>query len=164
MIQKRYFSLIEVLVGISMLASVGGVLGWKMAPLFKEKKYKSDLARLKQACLALQRIALNTQSDWQLVLKQGNDLWTVEEHNMLGLKAPFHVKPLYIADILLDGEKISELKIEFFASGKVLPEGTLSIEQKENPTREEWALSKMFHQETGNEVSFLTSDRSASSQ
>ncbi len=141
---KRPFTLLELLVGFTLLLLVGGLIGWRGRDAIVKKRFETDFASFKQTCEVCQRIAVATQSDWRGILRKEGSNW-VFETTCIDHKAMRPLKPVSLHGIsmLFNRGTLSDgWTLEFFASGKVSPEGTLLFTQ--GPKEKELTFPDLF--------------------
>ena len=68
--KKRPFSLLELIVGISILALVSSAVIWKMSRLIERKRFDSSVDRIQSRIFTCRRLAMNMQADWKAVLEK----------------------------------------------------------------------------------------------
>lgn len=156
---KRSFTLLEWMIAISLLLIASGLTGWKMRDALLKRKFRSDLDRLRSRCLVCQRLAASTQTDWSGVLRKEKKGWVFElrcvDSSRMGKFAPLKIE---IGSILLNGKKLEEIPIDFFASGKIHPEGKLLFREEKYALKEEWDLPQIFFAEEGEKLGPLHPD------
>ena len=125
--KRRAFTLLELLIGMSLLTSIGGVIGLRVAPLIQKKQFHNEVSLLKNELASLHQMALTTQSDWSLVITREENGWSLQENCT---KTPRlctkHLKPIRSAVLSLDDAPVKDLTFTFYATGLVLPEGKLA--------------------------------------
>lgn len=156
---KRSFTLLEWMIAISLLLIASGLTGWKMRDALLRRKFASDLDRLRSRCLVCQRLAASTQTDWSGVLRKEKKAWVFEvrcvDSSRMGRFAPLKIE---VGSILLNGKKEEAIPIEFFASGKIHPEGKLLFLEEKHALKEEWNLPEIFFSEEGEKLGPLHPD------
>ena len=145
---KRPFTLIELLIGFSLLTSIGGLIGWRVGPLIQKKQFANDVARLQNELVSLHQLAVSTQSDWSLAIEHKGSGWTLKEECV---KTPRlctkHLKPIESASLAFNDKAIDRVTFTFYATGLVLPEGNLTCTQAQLKEAKTLSLSKLFQQE-----------------
>ena len=156
---KRSFTLLEWMIAISLLLIASGLTGSKMRDALVKRKFRSDLDRLRSRCLVCQRLAASTQTDWSGVLRKEKKGWSFEvrcgDSSRMGRFAPLKIE---IGSILLNGKKVEEIPVDFFASGKIHPEGKLLFLGEKNALKEEWNVPQIFFAEEGEKLGPLHPD------
>ncbi|HSX25505.1 MAG TPA: hypothetical protein VLE89_00685 [Chlamydiales bacterium] len=141
----KRFTLLEVMVGITLLLLASGLIGWKMHGAIQKKRFSANLERFKERCALCQRLAMVTQADWRGLLKQKGDRLIFEttciESKEINGFAPLTLDSL---SLYLDGKKADDLTIEFFSTGQIYPQGLLLFRQTKGSLQEEWSLSQIF--------------------
>jgi prepilin-type N-terminal cleavage/methylation domain-containing protein len=145
---KRPFTLLEVMVAIALLVIASGGIAWKMQGAVRKKQFQSQVERLHTRLAVCQRMAMAMQADWRAVLQHKGNEWILQAFCDEGTRK---LAPLVLhLEILLDGKKVNEVAVDFFASGQVLPGGVLTLSQKGE--RVEWKLSEIFQREGGEKL------------
>jgi len=148
--RRRFFTLLEVMVGIALLTLASGVIGWRMHKAIQKKKFQSGIERLKERFFICQRLAVATQDDWTGEFKQKEKDWVFELSCIDGKIKKLPTLTLEGITIALNGKKVSELDFEFYSSGQVVPEGVLRFSQ--DSLQEEWKISEIFQREEGKKL------------
>jgi prepilin-type N-terminal cleavage/methylation domain-containing protein len=146
---KRSFTLLEILIGIALLAIASGLVGWKMHRAIQKKEFHSALERLKSRFIVCQRLAVATQADWQGQFQKSEAGWVFETTCDEGRVKKLSPLQLGSLEILLDGKRVNGLTVDFFASGQVSPAGTFRFMRKEEIV--EWKVSELIQREEGNQ-------------
>ena len=127
---------------MALLVIASGAIGWKMHKAVAKKQFQSQLERLKDRFTVTQKLAIAMQADWKGVLKKSGKGWVFETVCEEGSARKFAQLRLDSLDIRFGGKTFDDLTIDFFASGKVLPEGTLSISSGSEKAK--WEVSDFF--------------------
>lgn len=144
---RRFFTLLEVMVAIALLTLASGVIGWKMHKAIEKKRFQSAIERLKERFFICQRFAVTTEADWKGELKQEKKEWVFASTCIDGkFKSLIPLKFEKIS-VALNGKPVQKLDFDFYASGQVVPEGTLSF--TEGTLRQEWKVSEICQREAG---------------
>ncbi len=144
-------TLMELLVVLGLIAGLSGILGWRTLPLIEEKRFRSETARMKQEILFLYRMAINTQTDWNLTgVKEGKE-WIVMRQALESSALPFSERPQKYCswDLTLNGQPLEKFTMEFYATGTVAPVGIWQLQSRRSELKDTWSSSDLFHQETG---------------
>lgn len=144
---RRFFTLLEVMVAIMLIAIASGGVIWKMQGAIRKKQFQSELERFRARLTVCQRLAVAMQADWTGTLKKNGKEWIFDIDCEEGARVRKWAPLTLHAAISLDGEKFDELQVDFFASGQVHPSGTLVFSQHEE--RVEWRLSEIFQRDEG---------------
>lgn len=144
------------MVAIVLLVMASSVIGWKMHGAVRKKQFQSELERLRARFTATQKLAVATQADWKCVLKKDHKTWILETSCEEGAERKFSPLRLKTMEIFFDQKKVDELTFDFFASGKVLPEGVFSFTC---PTEQVlWKSGDLFQREEGKKLGPLHPD------
>src|SRR5262245_18402494 len=73
---RRYlFTLLEVMIGIALLAIIAGTLFWRLDRMVARKRFASDLKSLRGTLISTRNLAINTKMDFRLELKRSKKGW-----------------------------------------------------------------------------------------
>lgn len=125
---RRFFTLLEVMIGIALIALASSLIGVKMHHAIEKKRFQSTLESLKARIMVTQKLAISTQDDWQLTLEKKGHAWTL--HTVCENKkklSPLHFQNF---DVYLNGKKVDCLTLDFFSTGEVLPNGKILLKDK----------------------------------
>lgn len=135
------FTLLEIMVVVCLLALSGSALAWKAQKWFEREKFFTDVSRFKSFLIGARMSALNTRSDWKLEIVEGKGKATA----ILSCRENPEMGPQIFS---LGALKIDRGKqFVFYSSGKVEPEGIVSVE-KEGVGKKEFDLAALFRMET----------------
>ena len=132
-ITKRSFSLLEILIGISLLLAASGVLGLRWHQSIQLRKFDTSLTGFRDACQVAYRLAVTTQTDWQGTLKKGPDGWVFEVVCLEG-ERPCRLKPVDLKNLEITKSHAclpNPWCLIFFSSGKINPEAVLTFSNTE---------------------------------
>jgi len=156
---RRYFTLLEVMVGLTLLLIAAGAIGWKMHGFIEKRRFQSDLDRLKFRLMTLQTLSANMQSDWLGVLRREKKNWIFESHCIDQPKIRFATTGSFQSfEIFFNNETLDTLEIFFYSSGEVKPMGSLLFHPRSNQTGmkdQEWVLPEIFQKQKGDGVKNL---------
>ena len=146
---RRYLSLLEVMVALAILAITATAVGWRTHAFFTKKKFQSSLEQLSSRMFTLHQMAVNMQADWRGVLKRHGNQWIFEASCIEQPSArAFPSISLSPFDLLIDGREEKVFTIEFFSSGEIRPKGHLVFRQDGHS--KEWTLPDLFQKEQEN--------------
>lgn len=124
---KRSFTLLEIMLAISIIVMAGGVLSWKLHGMLEKKRFSSSVERLSSRMVSCRFLALNMQADWKGILrKQTDSRWVFEAFcveaggNVPSLKVDFSA-------VDWEGEKTDKVEFLFTATGHIIPAGKLQL-------------------------------------
>jgi prepilin-type N-terminal cleavage/methylation domain-containing protein len=119
---KRALTLLELIVVIAIVAISASLVAYRMQGAISTKHFTADIERLQTRLTLAQKLALSTQSDWNLRLYQKQGMWILESVSEEGKAlAPLKFDSM---DIFFNEKKVKEVAFEFFATGKIFPQGT----------------------------------------
>lgn len=148
----QFFSLLELMVAISILAIAAGGIFWRINTLIERNRFDTDAQRFCNLLLTSRMLAINTQSDWRLQIENTSNGWDLELVCREDLDQQPVRRKLSSFKIEFEGQGIKNLFFDFFSSGQVFPKGALRLIQDKkgsSPQRIEWKLPELFHQEQG---------------
>jgi prepilin-type N-terminal cleavage/methylation domain-containing protein len=125
--KKSDFTLLEVMIGIAILAIASGALFWRMNQMVERRRFDSDGTRFRSMLVSTRSLAINMKMDFRLEMKEGKEGWSARiicrEDPDLVYRLP-HFSPMKV--IFNQGAK-EELSVDFFSSGFVGPKGQLTL-------------------------------------
>ncbi|HSX13439.1 MAG TPA: type II secretion system protein [Chlamydiales bacterium] len=149
---KKTFSLIEVMVAISLIAMVASAMGWKMYGMIAKKRFSSNMERLRSRLLTSRRLAMNMQSDWK-----GNLYFLGKEAHFSSQcvddERVSQLPTLKLGSLVvkLNGEEMKNISFDFTSSGDISPQGKIQIKAG-NLEPIDWNLSEIFSLEEGSKA------------
>ena len=146
-LRKSSFSLLEVMVVITLITLASASMGWKVHGMVAKKRFSSNVERLRSRLFATRQIAVNTQEDFRghLVKKGATcsfQAWCVENPKTANI-------PLLSMDFFnffLNGEEKNEIFFDFTSSGDIFPQGCLQIR---GVSVVDWTLPDLFSFQEG---------------
>jgi len=147
---NRRLTLLEVVVGLSLLLLAAGSLGWKMQNYLEKRRFRTSAEQMKSRMMTIQRLAVNQQSDWRGELTHEGKNWVFRVECLDPPRAKSS-SPIYLrgAEVMLNGKKEEAVTFGFFSSGFVQPSGVLEIRSVKDGEIERWELPRIFGQEEG---------------
>ncbi len=123
---NRFFTLLEIMVGLTLVLMAAGAISWKMHGWIETKRVKADLEQLKSRIRTIQTMAINMQADWEGTLKQDGNHWVFEA---VCLDPPrsksFSPIRLRISEVVFNAKSQNHYTFLFSSSGEVWPSGSL---------------------------------------
>lgn len=126
----RFFSLLEVMIAISILAIGAGALFFRIGRLIDQKQFETESSRLKNLLLSSRLLALNTQTDWRLAFKKSAKGWVIKLHCLEDADLIYPAVSLSNNEILLNQRPLDKFSLDFFSTGLTRPSGTLTLQKK----------------------------------
>ncbi|MBI3508941.1 MAG: hypothetical protein HY069_04845 [Chlamydiia bacterium] len=126
---------------------MGSLVLWKLQPLIEKKRFSSSLERFESRLIAMRFLAVNTQSDWEGVLRREGKGY-VFAMRCLGVTKTRSMPNLALQAVELkwNGKIVHELHFLFLASGEVRVEkemeGNLRFSKKD--LKAEWDFPRLF--------------------
>ena len=128
--RRSSFTLLELLVAVVILSTVGSLVGWKISQLIQRQRFQSDVGKLTTFLFQGRALAINTRSDWVLSVRKIKDRWQVAlvcREDPEGFKGTGAPVTLQRAKLTFENRSFEELNVVFYSSGKVEPEGVLRM-------------------------------------
>ena len=155
MVARRYFTLLELMIGISLMMIAGSLVGVNLHKSIEKKKFTSSLARLKTRLLDCRQLAINMQADWQGDLRLSNGEWIFDAYTLDEAKFP-NFRPLKLEkfDLFWNGKKVAAISFLFASGGEVRIDkqtsGTIAFSKKN--FQDLWQFPTLFQlDESGDE-------------
>jgi prepilin-type N-terminal cleavage/methylation domain-containing protein len=144
---KRFFTLIEVMIALAILALVAAPLSWKIFSMVERGRFQSDQRKIESLLRQGRSLALNTKADWVLELQKSRRGW---ETRLRCVEVPsqgdFRAS-LGPCKIVSNGKEVAHIAFTFYSSGAFKPFATLMLI---SPAGEkEWNLPTLFNLEEG---------------
>lgn len=157
--KRLSFTLLEILVGLSLLLIAASVVGWRLHGLVEQRRFSSDIEQLKSRLFTLYCLAHSMEADWEGCLERKGDIW-IFEASCIDAPAMRSVAKLSLHSFALfvNGKKAESFRIELFASGAVRPHGKLLFcQDPERPEigSREIRLPELFKSASGDGVKNL---------
>lgn len=127
---SRFFSLLEVMISICLLALGAGALFFKVNALIEQKQFETDSRRLKNLLLSSRTLALNTRTDWRLIVYPQAERWALQ---LVCREDPDLIyPPTYFSkkELTFNQKTVKNFFIDFYSTGKVSPSGTICLKKK----------------------------------
>jgi prepilin-type N-terminal cleavage/methylation domain-containing protein len=126
---KRLFTLLEVMIAISILAIGAGALSYRVSSLIAQKQFETDSGRLKSLLLSSRMLALNTHSDWKLTFKKMKRGWSLQLICREDPDLIYPVEPLCQKELTFNNKPLDSFTLDFFSTGQVRPLGEISLKK-----------------------------------
>jgi len=139
--RKRPFTLLELMIGIVLIAMAASVMGLQIYKSIAERRFQTCIDRLFVELESCRRLALSSQADWIAILeKRGSEF-------LLQKACPEMEKEMVASwpsfcKIYFNREPIQGLAFEFSASGKISPQGELVFANGEKKLS--WRFPELF--------------------
>ena len=151
--RKCAFTLLEVVIVISLIALTTGAFGWQIHHGIAKKRFTSSLDKLRSRLCICHRLAINMQADWTGVLTKQGKQWVFEASCPDSPETP-PLSPLALEFLTctLDGQNQTALTFDFTSTGEVYPKGTLSFFPMGGvPSKDpiQWKVPELFLLEEG---------------
>ncbi len=122
-----------------------------MHQVVQNKRFHSELDRLKSRLLVCQRLAVAMQADWRGILRQDGKEW-IFDSGCIDCPESKKLPPISLGamSISYEDKKFSGFVMDFYSTGQVSPEGTLAfyLDPKDPKKKQEkWRLPDIFRWE-----------------
>lgn len=146
--RKYPLTLLEVLIGMALLAIAAVGVIWKTQEVLARKRFEAGFQKFCSRVETLHHLALAMQADWQGRLYKQKEGW-VFQTRCIDQPDARPLSPLSLAecDLFVDGIRQEELLFDFFATGEVAPIDSCCFVRKES--RRSWRLPDLLHREAG---------------
>ncbi len=146
---KHPFTLLEVMIVLTIVMFASALLGWKMHTMIANKRCKTAIERVRARLLTCHRLSLNMQSDWECRFYRDGRLWMLDTQCVDQKEAPrFSLLRCEGCEFLFNNQNGESFSLLFTASGDVAPHGELSIVFGENRLID-WKIPDLFSLRTG---------------
>jgi len=138
--RKSFFTMMELMVAMSLIVTASSVACWKMIGMIAQKRFSSNVERFRSRLLVCHQLSMNMQADWKGVWENGTfSVYCVGDPKATG--AP----PLILdsLELVINGQEAEEIVFEFASSGAVSPHGLLEIHSKKGDVVQ-WAFPEFF--------------------
>ncbi len=155
--KSRSFTLLEVMLGIALLAIASGGVFLRVQRMIERKRFDADVSRFRNTLVLTRSLAINTKMDFRLEMNQTLDGWT---SRVVCREDPDLVYPMprfSQLKIFFNQKPIQELIVDFYSSGFVGPNGVLVFSK--DPQIGEFKIPELFYrQEEGSLAPLHPSD------
>ncbi len=126
---KRPFTLLEIMIAITLLTLAAGGTLWKIHSVLKKKRFQTDVALFQSQILAAHQMAFAAQADWEGILQKKGNRWIFKAY----CTDPPHSRSLpkstlQFEKVQLGGEAQSDLHLIFFSTSEIRPQGLITLE------------------------------------
>jgi hypothetical protein len=122
------------MVALALLTMAAGMIGWKIHGAIAKKKFTTNLSRIQIQMESCYRLAINTRVDWWVTLERMDDRLMVTAQSSAGSTLlPFQPRAFPIDPLKMEfnGEPAEKFRIYFSPTGKISPDGVLSLSIKD---------------------------------
>ena len=125
--KSRNFTLLEVMLGISLLAIASGALFWRLQKMVERNRFDSDANRFHSTLILTRSLAINTKMDYRLELHKAPEGWIAHLFCREDPDLTYSLPRYSLLDIAFNKAPIRDLSIDFYSSGFVGPKGLLAL-------------------------------------
>lgn len=138
--KKLYFTMMELMVVMSLIITASSLSCWKMVGMIAQKKFSSHVERFRSRLLVCHQLSMNMQADWKGVWENG--IFSVY---CVGDPKTVVAPPLVLdsLELVLNGKEMGEIVFEFASSGAISPHGLLEIHSKKGDVVQ-WTFPDFF--------------------
>lgn len=148
---KRVFSLIEVMVAISIMAVAAGALVFRINRLIEYNRFEIETGRLKNLLLSSRTLALNTHADWRLEFKKSDQGWAIQLRCLEDPDLVYPAPKITQKNICFNKLPKEEFYIDFFSTGLVRPTGSIEIKGS-GLLKKIIQIHELFHMEENGKI------------
>ena len=145
---RRCFTLLEIMIGIALLALASGAVVWKTQNAIAKKQFDTDVSRMQMQLEACYHLALNTHADWKVqAIRQGNHYIVQTSCVNEKIFASFQPKKISLdsCKLFFEEEEADALVIYFAPTGKIVPTGALQLVHLSSDSHRELQLPELLH-------------------
>jgi type II secretory pathway pseudopilin PulG len=146
MMRKNSFTLLEILIAITLLALVGTVIGVRTSQAIDAKEFQSSIEGLRHQIETIREMAFHTQADWWVEVEMKGRRMNVQAHSPETGSSSSWERPVDM-QLFWNREAVQKMTFYFSASGKIRPNGMLEFRGKKKSV--EWRLPELFHATEG---------------
>ncbi len=143
--RNRFFTLLEVMIGLSLLLIASSAIGWKTHSFVKKRRFATDIQRIQSRCLVLYRMAVNAEVDWKGIFRKEGNRW-IFDSVCLDPSRKTKFSPIYFQahKIVHNEREINSLELSFFSSAQVTPCGEILFLQHAGSPPVVWKIPAFF--------------------
>ena len=145
--RRRCFTLLEIVIGIALLAFASGTVIWKTQSAIAKKKFDTDVSRMQMQLEACYHLALNTHADWKVqAIREGNHFIVQTSCVNEKIFASFQPKKISLdsCKLFFEGEETDLLVIYFSPTGKIIPTGVLQLVHLSSDSHRELQIPELL--------------------
>jgi hypothetical protein len=143
--KRLSFTLLEVMLGIALLAIASGALFWRLHRMIERKRFDSDVNRFRSILVSTRSLAINMKMDFRLELHWALEGWNAR---LVCREDPDLVYPLprfSPLKIVFNQKPVQAFYVDFYSSGFVGPSGLLVLSK--DPQTCEFKLPELFYRQ-----------------
>ena len=125
--KSKYFTLLEVMIGVSLLAIVSGTVFWRLHNMAEKNRFYTDAFRLKSTLVSTRSLAINSKIDFRLELQETSDGWNARLISREDPDIEYRIPRFSQLKIFFNKCAVREVYVDFYSSGYVGPKGVLTI-------------------------------------
>lgn len=129
--RAQFFSLLEILIVITLLAILGSVVGFNIQKRVSQKKFQTEMALFESRLKTAKMLSISMQADWKGVLKKTGSGWELEVVCLEVEGKKLKALSLENMDVFFNGKDGSSFEVEFYSSGQILPKGAFTFQKGE---------------------------------
>ena len=141
--QRRYLTLLEVMIGIALLTMLAGAVFWRLDQMMAKGRFDSDVKQFQGALVSARSLAMNTKMDFQLKLQRIKDGWRGILICREDPRMSYPLPRLSSMDISLNQQTVRRLILDFYSTGFVGPRQLITFSQ--GSQRQSWHVPSFFY-------------------
>ncbi len=144
-------TLLEVMIGLSLLLIVSAAVGQKVYALVEKRRFSTKIHQIQSRCLNVYRMAVYGDVDWKGVFRKEGRFWIFECFSLDSSRRS-HFSPIRFKaqKIVCNGEEVDSWELSFFSSAYVSPSVEILFFQQEGTTPILWKIPSFFGLTAGN--------------
>ncbi len=128
--KKRPFSLLEILITISLIVLIGGVTVWSLQNMLHKQRFNSEMEEFKNLLEELQIEALALKSDMELELYK-DSIWKARSRTGEKILKPRVIELKTVEKIFLREESQAALRLKISSTGDITPHECLGLKSSQ---------------------------------
>ncbi len=142
------------MIAVSILAIGAGALFYRVNQLIAQKRFETDVGRLKSLLLSSRMLALNTHTDWTLHFKKTTSGWSIQLICREDPDLIYPVAPLTQKYLRFNNKAVEAFSIDFFATGQVRPTGEITVKKsaEKSAYKVQFKLPELFSIEENGKI------------
>ncbi len=129
--RRQAFTILEILIAVTILAFASMAIGWKTYRMIERYRFQSDVKRVQSAFQYAKMLAMNTRADWVWSLMKYENGWQAllicreDPDRLTQFSTPMRFQPYTFS---FDGESLVSFAFVFYSTGHVEPQGILELQ------------------------------------
>jgi type II secretory pathway pseudopilin PulG len=158
--RRLSFSLIEVMIVLCLIASIGFLSSYALVPLYRTYQARLEVEKIYELLQEVQIESLALESDMKVSFKKINQTWWIETETNERILGNQRIKLPHIKNITMKkAENPALFSISFYRNGWIEPQTWVSMSIKNETIFIDFSsppiIKKMSHQPVSKAVSFI---------